>query len=49
MSDTALALRDCARGLLNTARQERQRGNVSAVARLVKSARFHWHWYIREL
>lgn len=49
MSNLALALRDCARGLLKTAREVKQDGNHSESARLAKRARFHWHWYLREI
>ena len=43
---TIQALHDCAKGLLHTARQWKQRGRSDEVARLVKSARWHWHRYL---
>lgn len=49
MSDLALALRDCARGLLKTAREVKRGGNRPEAARLAKRARNHWHWYLREI
>lgn len=49
MSNTALACRDCARGLLKTAREAKQDGNRAEAARLVNSARFYWRWYLQEI
>lgn len=49
MSDLAIALRSCALGLLRTARYRKEfAGTDKGVIDLVKSARWHWHWYIRE-
>lgn len=49
-SETAQALRHCALSLLDTARRRKEWGisTKEDIARLVKSARWHWHWYIRE-
>lgn len=50
MSDTARALRRCALSLLDTARRRKEWGisTKEDIARLVKSARWHWHWYLDE-
>lgn len=49
MSQTALACRDAARGLIKTAREVKQDGNAAEAARLVNRARFYWRWYLREI
>jgi len=49
MSETAIALRDCALGLLRTARGRKAwAGSDERVARLVRSARWYWRWYLDE-
>lgn len=49
MSSYALACRDCALGLLKTAREVNRDGNHSEAARLVNNARWYWRRYIWEL
>lgn len=49
MTDYALACRDCAFGLLRTAREYRDMGNWSEVARLINAARFYWRMYRQEI
>ncbi|WP_287323761.1 hypothetical protein [Mesorhizobium sp.] len=49
MSTYSLACRDCALGLLQTAREAKKYGNTREVARLVNNARFYWRRYIWEL
>ena len=49
MSAYASACRDCAFGLLRTAREYREMGNEREVARLVNSARFYWRMYKQEI
>ncbi|MGB3388994.1 MAG: hypothetical protein WBA88_13505 [Pseudaminobacter sp.] len=46
MSELAITCRDSARRLLRTARETQDERHI---ARLVKSARLYWHWYLREL
>jgi hypothetical protein len=46
---TIRALRDCAKGLLHTARQWKAQGRPDRVSEVVRSARWHWHWYLREI
>ena len=41
----ALAHRDCARGLLRTAREQKAMNNPAEVTRLVETARWHWLRY----
>lgn len=50
MNDTARALRRCALSLLDTARRRKEWGisTKEDIARLVKSARWHWRWYLDE-
>lgn len=45
----AEACRDCARGLLDTARKQRAMGQPDEVARLVRNARWYWQRYIWEI
>jgi hypothetical protein len=49
MSAYALACRDCALGLLRTARDVKRCGNSSEVTRLVNNARWYWGRYMMEL
>lgn len=49
MSEYAKACRDCAIGLLNTARDVKRDGNTREVTRLVLSARWYWQRYIWEI
>ena len=49
MTNTALACRDCALGLIKTARAELKVGNRAAASKLVNSARFYWRWYLQEV
>ena len=49
MSTYAIACRECALGLLNTAREVKRDGNAREVARLVNNARWYWHRYIWEI
>lgn len=49
MSSYALACRDCALGLLKTARDVKRDGNIREVNRLVRTARWYWQRYIWEL
>lgn len=49
MSTYALACRDCALGLLRTARDAKEYGNTTEVIRLVNNARWYWQRYIWEL
>lgn len=45
----AHALRNCALGLLRIARDRKKwAGSDKEVGRLVKSARWYWHWYLKE-
>jgi hypothetical protein len=48
MTAYALACRDCALGLLRTAREVKLDGNTKEVNRLVSNARWYWHRYIWE-
>ena len=43
------ACRDCAFGLLRTAREYRAMGNEREVARLVNASRFYWRMYKQEI
>ena len=45
----AEACRDCARGLIETAREWKKEGRPDEVARLVTSARWYWRRYIWEI
>lgn len=45
----AIASRDCALGLLDTARGYRQINRPDEVARLVKRLRAEWRRYLREM
>lgn len=45
----ALACRDCALGLLSTARDRKRDGNMREVTRLVNAARWYWHRYTMEI
>lgn len=45
----AEACRDTAKGLLRTAREHRDMGNEPEMIRLVKTARWHWTQYVREI
>jgi hypothetical protein len=49
VSTYALACRDCALGLLNTARYAKSYGNTREVIRLVNKARWYWRRYILEI
>lgn len=49
MSDYAKACRECAIGLLRTAREVKRDGNTHEVIRLVNNSRWYWHRYIWEL
>ena len=49
MSSTAQALRDCAKGLLRTAREAKEIGRTESASRLAHSARFYWRWYLQEI
>lgn len=49
ISKHAEACRDCARGLIRTAREWKASGRPDEVARLVRNARWHWRWYIMEI
>lgn len=49
MSTYALACRECALGLLNTARDVKRDGKVNEVIRLVNNSRWYWRRYIWEL
>jgi hypothetical protein len=49
MSTYALACRDCALGLLNTARYAKSYGNTNEVIRLVNNARWYWRRFTHEL
>lgn len=44
----AEACRDCARGLIRTAREWKLAGRPDEVARLVRNARWYWHRYLLE-
>jgi hypothetical protein len=44
----ALACRECALGLLRTAREVKRDGNTKEVVRLVNNARWYWRRYIWE-
>lgn len=48
MTDFARACRDCAYGLLRTAREYREMGNEREAARLVNDARWYWLRYKME-
>ena len=45
----AEACRDCARGLIETARDMKAEGRPDEVARLVTNARWYWRRYIWEI
>lgn len=45
MNPYSLACRDCAFGLLRTAREYRAMGNEQEVARLVNASRFYWNMF----
>lgn len=45
----AEACRDCARGLIQTARQWKAQNRPDEVARLVNSARWYWRRYLWEI
>lgn len=49
MSTYALACRDCALGLLRTARDAKSYGNTKEVVRLVNNARWYWKRYLMEI
>ncbi len=49
MSDYAKACRDCALGLLRTARDAKSYGNTREASRLVLNARWYWQRYLWEL
>lgn len=49
LSRYAEACRDCARGLIATAREWKARNRPDEVARLVKNARWYWRWYVTEI
>lgn len=49
MSTYALACRDCALGLLRTARDVKRDGNTTEVIRLVNNSRWYWRRFIWEL
>lgn len=48
MSAYALACRDCALGLLKTARDVKRSGNAVEVARLIANARWYWRRFLLE-
>lgn len=48
-SSYSQACRDCAFGLLRTARQHREMGNEREVIRLVNASRFYWRMYKQEI
>jgi hypothetical protein len=49
MSTYALACRDCALGLLRTARYVKETGNTREVVRLVNNSRWYWKRYLMEV
>lgn len=49
MNAYSQACRDCAFGLLRTAREYRVMGNEREVARLVYASRFYWRLYKQEM
>ena len=49
MSAYALACRECALGLLRTARDVKRGGNMSEAIRLVNNARWYWRRFTNEL
>ena len=49
MNAYSQACRDCAFGLLRTAREYRAMGNEREVARLVNASRFYWRMYKQEI
>lgn len=49
MTDFARACRDCAYGLLRTAREYREMKNEREVTRLVRNARWYWRLYRQEI
>lgn len=49
LTDYAEACRDCARGLIETAREWKKEGRPDEVARLVTNARWYWRRYIWEI
>lgn len=49
MTPYSLACRDCAFGLLRTAREHRAMGNEREVVRLVNASRFYWRIYKQEI
>lgn len=49
LTDYAEACRDCALGLIRTARQWKAQNRPDEVARLVNNARWYWRRYLWEI
>jgi prephenate dehydratase len=47
ISSAAIASRDCAKTLMKLSREWRDMGDTAEATRLVKKARWFWHWYLR--